>query len=252
MADYLSQDQRPISPQCSDLDPDFGLEYFAEPAFRIEDSSQLNPLCAGMENEVADFLAHAVSAVPHNLLRHTQRIFFHYHRNDQDGLYAALLDLFIALGCRGHRLRKRLLAGARDRLKKDCFARLERWLGSDFLPDWGELPPTRQSVLAPGIIGSTSLVRVSIGARDHDRDSLLEAREHIEYSQLDQARAVLEEALSEQPGRTDLHQELLLLYRATGDLDNFLRTRETLLQIVDALPEIWDDCELYLRKAHTS
>lgn len=252
MADYLSQDQRPISPQCSDLDPDLDLGYFAEPAFLIEDSPQLNVLCVGRENEVADFLAHCVSAVPNNLLRHTQRIFLHYHRNDQDGLYAALLDLFIALGRRGYRLRKRLLAGARDRLKKDCFARLERWLGSDFLPDWGELPPTQQSVLAPGIIGSTSLVRASIGARDQDRDPLLEAREHIEYSQLDQARAVLEEALFRQPGRTDLHQELLLLYRATGDLDNFLRTRETLLQIVDALPEIWDDCELYLRKAHTS
>jgi hypothetical protein len=92
---------------------------------------------------------------------------------------------------------------------------------------------------------------VSINTSGEDRDPLLEAREHIEYSQLAEARTVLEEALPRQPSRIELHAELLLLYRATGDLDNFLRTREKLQQVVDSLPAIWDDCERYLRKERT-
>jgi len=251
MADYLSQAQRPALPQYSKPKHDLELRHFAEPAFLIEDCPLLRPLCLGMENEVADYLAHSVAAVPDNLLRHTQRIFHHYNQDDQDGLYAALLDLFIALGHRGHTLRKRLLTGARNRLREDRYALLDRWLRSGRAPDWAELPPARQSVLTPGITGSLNLVRVSTNSSGEDRDPLLEAREHIEYSQLDQARTVLEEALIRQPARNDLQAELLLLYRAAGDLGNFLRTREKLQQVVDSLPAIWDDCERHLRKEHT-
>ncbi|MBP1149220.1 MULTISPECIES: type IV pilus assembly protein FimV [Methylocaldum] len=251
MVDYLSQAQRPALPRCGEAGPDVGPGNFAEPAFLIEDSLQPNPLCLGTENDVADYLAHSVSAVPDNLLRHTQRVLHHYHQNDRDGLYAALLDLFIALEHRGPSLRKRLLTGARDRLRKDCYARLDRWLECGNTPDWAELPPAGQSVLAPGVIGSLNLVQVSIDASDEERDPLVEAREHIEYSQIDQARAVLEGALFRLPERTDLLEELLLLYRATGDLDNFLHTREKLRAIMDPLPAIWDECERYLRKEHT-
>ncbi|HYE37695.1 hypothetical protein [Methylocaldum sp.] len=251
MADHLSQNQRPALSQCVEAEYGIEQENFAEPAFLIEGSPALNPPCPGMKNEVADYLAHSVAAAPDNLLRHTQRIFHHYGQNDHDGLYAALLDLFIASEDKGYALRRRLLTGARNRLRKDCYARLDRWLGSGRAPDWADLPQAPQSVLAPGITGSLSLVQVSNGTPGEERDPLLEAREHIEYSQLDQARAVLEDALPRQPGRADLHAELLLLYRATGDLDNFLRAREKLEQVVDTLPAIWDDCERYLRKEHT-
>lgn len=251
MADYLSQDQRPASPHCDETAHGLEPKHFTEPTFLIENSPALAPQCPGMENEMADYLAHAVAAAPGNLLRHTQRVFHHYGQNDQDGLYAALLDLFIALGHKGSVLRRRLLNGARNRLRKDCHTRLGRWLNSGCAPAWAELPPIRQSVLSPGITGSLNLVRVSVKPRLERRDPLLEAREYIEYSQLDQARAALEEALSRQPERAELHEELLHLYRATEDLDGFLSTREKLQQVVDSLPAIWDDCERYLRKERT-
>ncbi len=251
MADYLTQDQRPALPQCAETEHDLDLLDFAEPAFLIEESPELDPLCPGTADDIADYLAYSVAAAPDNLLRHTQRIFHHYRLNDYDGLYAALLDLFVALGQRGHELRRRLLNGARTRLRRDCYACLDHWLRSELVPHWNELPLVNRSVLTPGIVGLLDLVRVSVDTSDEDRDPLVEAREHIEYSQLDQARAVLEEALSRQPDRTDLQAELLLLYRATGDLDNFLRIRKKLQQIQDSLPTIWDDCERYLRRDHT-
>jgi hypothetical protein len=251
MADYLTQDQRPALPPWGETEHGLDLLDFAEPAFLIEESPELDPLCPGTADDIADYLAHSVAAAPDNLLRHTQRIFHHYRLNDHDGLYAALLDLFVALGRRGHKLRRRLLNGARNRLRRDCYARLDQWLRSELVPHWNELPLANRSVLTPGIVGLLDLVRVSVDTPDEDRDPLVEAREHIEYSQLDQARTVLEEALFREPQRTDLQTELLLLYRATGDLGRFLCTREKLQQIADSLPAIWDDCERHLRKDHT-
>ncbi|CAI8882498.1 type IV pilus assembly protein FimV [Methylocaldum szegediense] len=251
MADHLTQDQRPALPLCGDTERGLDLLDLAEPVFLIQDSPELDPLCPGTADVIADYLAHSVAAEPDNLLRHTQRIFHHYRQNDHDGLYAALVDLFIALGQRGHDLRRRLLNGVRHRLRKDYYARLDHWLRSGLAPHWHELLPVTRSVLTPGIVGLLDLVRVSVDTLDGSRDPLVEAREHIEYSQLDEAQTVLEEALANEPHRIDLQTELLLLYRATGNLDGFLRTREKLQQIVDSLPPIWDDCERHLRKDQT-
>lgn len=251
MADYLTQDLRPALPQCGDTERGLDLLDLAEPVFLIEDSPELDPLCSGTADAIADYLAHSIVAAPDNLLRHTQRIFHHYRQNDHDGLYAALLDLFIVLGQKGRELRSRLLNGARHCLRKDGYARLDHWLRSGLAPHWNELPLVNRSVLTPGITGLLDLVRVSVDILDGSRDPLVEAREHIEYSQLDQAQTVLEEALFCEPHRTDLQTELLLLYRATGDLDRLSRTREKLQQIADSLPAIWDDCERHLRKDQT-
>lgn len=210
-----------------------------ELGFRFDGLSALNPQIQIGSTLVADHLAHAIAASPSDLLRHTQRIYFFYERWDSDGLYSALLDLFIALGNKGSVLRKRLLNGARDRLLPEHSAALSRWL--EHGPPDGEkdLPPAEHSILSKGIVGVRELVRVVQAPKDTSRDPLLEAREYIEYFQIEEARSLLEAAILEQPEREELHTELVHLYEATRDTSGLQAMREKLSQIMPELPECW-------------
>ncbi|MFM8332904.1 MAG: FimV family protein [Candidatus Methylumidiphilus sp.] len=210
-----------------------------ELGFRFDELSALNPRIEAGPGRVADHLAHAVAAHPYNLLRHTQRVFFFYENFDSEGLYSALLDLFIALGDKGPVLRRRLLMGGRDRMLPEQFAALARWLAQGAPAEEKDLPFSAQSILSRGIVGVRHLVHVVNIDIDPNRDPLLDAREHIEYFQIEEARDLLEAAIFEQPGREELHIELAHLYLATRDRARFQAMREKLSQIMPTLPDCW-------------
>jgi hypothetical protein len=190
-----------------------------------------------VSQNLAEYLSFQVARSPHNLLRHTQRIFFHFGRDDGDGLYAALLDLFLALRGRGQALRSRLLGGSKARLAPDHFAALSRYLTEPV--EESAVPHTGMSVLTAGLTGILPLVRERKEGTQQGRDALIEAREHIDYFQLDAALQLLETAVLADPQRDDLQQELLALYLATNNMEGLRKTRQRLAEFLDPLPEQW-------------
>ncbi len=210
-----------------------------ELSFRFDELLALNPNTQVSDILMMEHLAHAIAAAPTNLLCHTQRVFFFYSNRNPEGLYSALLDLFIALDGKGAALRRRLLAGSRERLAPEHYGILSRWLEKGAPRDGEDLLPASQSILSEGITGEIKLVQVFYTENESQRDPLLEAREHIEYFQIEEARDLLETAILAQPEREELHLELIHLYQATRDTASMQAMREKLSQIMPHLPECW-------------
>jgi len=224
-------DSAATAPSIPDTDVELG--------FRFDQLLALHPDLQVSGLLVDEHLAHAVAADPANLLCHTQRVFFFYGNQDSDGLYSALVDLFIALGDKGPALRRRLLNGSRERLSPRHFRVLSRWLEQGAPSEANEPSLASQSVLSLGITGVRTLVQVFHTERESERDPLLEAREYIEYFQIEEAKSLLEAAIFEQPEREELHTELIHLYQATRDLASLQAMREKLSQTMTTLPECW-------------
>jgi hypothetical protein len=210
----------------------------AELVFGFDGMLALIPQFQVSSTVAAEYLAHAIAAEPSNLLCHTQRIYFFFTTVDNDGLYSALLDLFIALGGRGGALRKRLLSGSKSHLSSEQFRTLSRWLVQGAVAE-KDRPPATQSILSLGITGTRKLVQVYYAESETQRDPLIEAREYIEYFQIDEARDLLEAAIFMQPDREELHIELIHLYQATRDNAGLQAMREKLSQTMPRLPECW-------------
>jgi len=210
-----------------------------ELSFRFDQLLALHPDLQVSSLLMEEHLAHAVAADPANLLCHTQRVFFFYGNMDGDGLYSALVDLFIALDNKGAPLRRRLLKGSREQLSPRHFRILSGWLEQGAASQESDIALASQSVLSQGITGVRKLVQVFHAERDSQRDPLLEAREHIEYFQIEEAKSLLEAAIFEQPDREELHAELIHLYQATRDFASLQAMREKLSQTMITLPKSW-------------
>ena len=73
------------------------------------------------------------------------------------------------------------------------------------------------------------------------------ARDYIEYSQLDEAKHVLEMAILEQPERLEIHYELLTLYQSMRDSAGF---NQMLIQLTHAgidLIDEWTQLNIYFK-----
>lgn len=188
---------------------------------------------------LAAHLAHAVGRHPHDLKSHVARVYLHHRHKDEEGLYSALLDLFIALEGKGLPLRTRLLNGSRSQLSAPHYAALKQYLVTPIAET--NLPRGRTAVLPKGLTGFTRVVDEIVTVRETIRDPLIEAREFIEYFQLDDARLVLEDALLTSPEREDLQAELLELYRATDDHQQWQIMRNKLAHLLGTLPRDWSE-----------
>jgi hypothetical protein len=65
--------------------------------------------------------------------------------------------------------------------------------------------------------------------------------DYIEYSQLDEARKVLETAILKQADRVDITVELFQLYKSTQDHTNFQKIYRQICKIETPLRAYWDD-----------
>ena len=90
-----------------------------------------------------DYFLHQVSKKPTNLICHIQRIFFCYHENISEQLYASLLDFFLVLNGNGRDISSRMYHGSKSRLSsehkenlscllKGRIGRLDRLLGNRY------------------------------------------------------------------------------------------------------------------------
>jgi hypothetical protein len=215
-----------------------------EPVYLVSGSTELN-FPAECHGPLADHFCHCIVRDPSDLRSHVRRIVLEYEQGSPDGLYVALLDLFLALGGRGEGLRKRMLRFAKGRLDSGQYALLRESLakGLEGVP----VQFASGTMLGKGVEGRLDLARPSLERREKARDALLEAREYLEYSQLDEARNVLERALLQEPQRAELHLELLDIYRSTRDGDSFSRMSRSLEGVTIPVPEAWRELAEYFR-----
>lgn len=127
-----------------------------EPVFWLSGTTELR-FPVELHRPLADYFQHCITRQPSDLRSHVRRIFLAYEFESRADLYAALIDLFLALGRHGHPLRTRLLELAKPRLEEGQYAFLRQSLGTGL-----SISPACNvtgSLLSQGVAGHTNLIK---------------------------------------------------------------------------------------------
>lgn len=185
------------------------------------------------------YLGHRILQHPNELRSHIQRILLLVRRGDGASLYGAMLDLLIVLSEGGHALKRRMLDLAKPLLTRTSHTFLSRHLESGIRPCDPALARVRSSLLRVGFCGNDKLVRRVGDERQEKRDVLDEAREMVQFGQLDLALETLENSLLINPDQPEVARELLELYVRMGQDARLEAMREQMLINFGSLPEAW-------------
>lgn len=196
-----------------------------------------------------EYLGFQVIRTPKKLIHHIQRIFYCFQESLPDQLYASLLDLLIVLQGRGNEISLRMFNGSKSKLRPNDRELLEMFYRNKAKNE-SILPVNCFSVLARGLIGSSSLVLCHEKTNIDEHNPLMLARNYIEYSQLEEARDVLEKAVVDNPDNKLLHTELLDLYKSTHNLDAFRRVYKRLQIKKSSMLPIWEDFESLFKEVN--
>lgn len=188
--------------------------------FSLQKESSLWSSEVLLYSDFLEKLVFQISRKPRALLIHVQRIYYCFYAQLNEQLFAAIIDLLIVLNKRGLAISWRIVMGAKSQLTAEQFAILQRYL-RDANADVNSLVGNCYSVFTKGLTGISNMVHLVEQQDEDDYDPLAIARDHIEYSQLDEAINVLETAVLAQPTRLDFQEELLALYRSTRDASSF-------------------------------
>lgn len=127
--------------------------------FLIPQLSELRLRVGTSGNDTLEYLSHNVVRNPADLRNQVRRIILEYDTGRPEGLYAALVDLFITMDGRGGSLCNRMLEGSKSVLKPPQFKILADCLKRSFDPK--ELPAALDCVLGDGLIGKRELVKLA-------------------------------------------------------------------------------------------
>ncbi|MEZ5446776.1 MAG: hypothetical protein R3F45_13505 [Gammaproteobacteria bacterium] len=208
-----------IRPKTRAEHPDPWADVPFEPAFFSPGTRLLPSLpVTGWRQRYAEHLGFHVTARNRDLLAHVRRVLLWAAAGNRQAAYRALADLFQVLGTKGLELRKDILQRVAPVLSPTQVSSLRAQLAvTETVTSMFDLPTSR---FAP----KRSAKLVTLGARAHRtevgaRGPLGEAREYLENGQVEEARKVLEAALPLHAHDTDMHRELLEIYRRARDLD---------------------------------
>jgi len=216
------------------------LDSVRQAAFELSGVRRLRLDALEASNDTGTYLARQVARSPGDLCSHVQRINLFLQQGAGDEIYSALLDLFIALGPKGLPLRWRMLGTARHALSLEQFQALREGLEPG-IQAADAMPVGAGSMLSKGLTGSNRLVVNQTDTAEQQRDPLIEAREYLEYGQLEEARELLEQAVLKEPQRRDLQLELLEIYNYTRDETSFAAMRTRLEAMDVPLDDTWRD-----------
>jgi hypothetical protein len=193
-------------------------------------------------------LVYQISVKPSCLGAHVDRIYycFEHHLNEQ--LFGALVDLLIILNRRGAALSERMIKGTCSRLTVDDYQMLFSCYKCNF--ENIDVLNSRYSIFSKGLIATNLLVSYRNDDKETVYDPLKLARDCIEYSQLDNATRILEQAVLTDPERMEFHEELLLLYRSTHNISRFNRVHEDLSLKSISLPLGWRQLDEFFKGSH--
>ena len=213
-----------------------------EGAFVLEDFRKLR-LSLGIDAAKSYmYLSRQVQRWPKQLVLHVCRIECALRVNDQDAIYAAVLDLFYILEDKGHALRERMLCKASHHLSIVQQSALERGLNGQ-LSSQG-MPYSSCSVLHDGSNANSEENDFLLITKTHNQamtlDPLDTARLCLEAGQIEQAQEILESQLEVETERAEIRRDLLEIYCATRDTAGFMNSYQ-LLQIRGCLDQSWID-----------
>ncbi|GAB6141981.1 hypothetical protein JCM14076_27100 [Methylosoma difficile] len=234
-------------------DSDESADNYSVPCFGLQDL-ETEFLWSSKMLERSDYLEKLVLRLarkPNRLVLHVQRILYCYHSDLNEQLFAALIDFLVILNRRGKAISYRMVFGSRTRLKSVQLKVFKNYL-SDQNYDPSLLPGNSYTIFTRGMIGTSNLIMMSKPQRVSNYDPLDLAHDHIEYSQLDDAKRVLEQGILNDPDRLVLHQELLYLYQLTNDAAGFKRMYKHLTQQGLATPDKWSSLENHFEKAQAN
>jgi hypothetical protein len=208
---------------------------------------QLNLQWLSTHPDILNFLVAGISKQPRNLVTHVQRICLCYQRNLSDHLYGAMVDLFAVLDGHADDFCGRLLDKVLHKLNASHAYLLNQYLHDK---DIVTLYMVQNSfvVLGKGLLGTSQFMTKLTEQDTHDaiiHDPLVLARDYIEYSQFEEAKAVLEYAISQTPTHKELHLDLLELYKSLQDIQGFLAISDLLAQQGNPFPELWSELNAY-------
>jgi hypothetical protein len=190
-------------------------------------------------NDILEKLVFRVARKPKDLMSHLQRIYYCFYKDLNDQLFAAIVDLMVVLNKRGQSISWRVLIGAKSHLDVEQFKQLK-----DYLKDEHSrailLKGNQYSIFSKGILGMNIMINYLDNTNKFDHDPLEIALDHIEYSQLEEAKHVLEKAIMQQPTRLELHYELLALYQSTRDPEGFTKMFDELKQSSFDIIDEWN------------
>jgi hypothetical protein len=228
-------EQKHVTTQISDMD------FPWEGAFVLEDFRSLRLSLGVNAARCYSYLGRQIQRWPKELAFHVCRIECALLLNNEDAVYAAVLDLFYILDAKGNALRQRVLGKVSHHLSIAQQSALERCLNGQ-LPS-RNLPYSSRSVLHEGMHPSEKNALL-LPTTDNNQSSVLDpvntARLCLESGQLEQAQKILESQLAIEPEREEIRQDLLEIYCATRDEANFMASYQ-LLQVRGLLDDSWKD-----------
>lgn len=190
-------------------------------------------------------LVYLIARKPKCLINHVQRIYHCFRSNLHEQLFAAIVDFLVVLNQRGQDISWRMVLGTKSHLKPEQFELFCSYLRAPET-ETRYLPGNQYSIFAKGFLGVNKMIsQVEKFDENNDDDPLMIARDHIEYSQLGEAKMVLERAIIENPERQDLQMELLELFKSTRDFDGFQQMLTELTQLSDNIANEWNQLNNY-------
>ncbi len=191
-----------------------------------------------------DKLVFKIARKPNFLISHIQRIYYCFHEDKEEQLFAALVDFLFILNKRGEAISWRMLMGVKSRLHPERFLQLKNYLKNE-QAEPNLLVGNHYSILTRGFIGGNKLVIQHKPTDQSTYDPLALARDYIEYSQLEEAKKLLERALLEEPARLEIHHELLSLYRSMRDHEGFYDMFKQVARLGIVMNEEWVETNTY-------
>ncbi len=205
--------------------------------------------CARSYERDLERLVYRVSGNPRCLSTHVERIYFCFENQLNEQLFGALVDLLITLNTCGQALSERMITGSRKKLTENQFQTLVNHFKCGSV-NIDLLPFNRFSIFTKGLHSAAIMVQLVEDSYEDAHDPLMLARAFIEYSQLENATQILEQAILGQPERMELHDELILLYRSTRNEIGFNLFYEELSRKNMNLPSEWNQLNDFFKGRH--
>ncbi len=199
--------------------------------------------------KIIDFMAQQIVRKPGNLQLHLNRIYFYQQQSDANGVYGALLDLFIVLQEKGQPLRQRLLKKYYAELTAEQQSILSNWLAGK-RDENAPCPAVKESRLSDGRTGTSGVLaaKEKPSGQAQTRDVVEDARDLIDSGQVGEATVLLKKALLVNPQREEISRELMLIYRHSHNLQAVEKILQSTKNLPLALQPQWRELSAELQK----
>lgn len=185
------------------------------------------------------YYSHHISRFPLDLRAHAQRLFLAMDNDMEHLLAAAMQDLFIALDDNGFALKDSLLKLSKPKLIDEDVQHFETWLANNTRSQFKAMQGSVLDKGLPGKVEKLVTFEQTQAEQPQYNNVIEEANAYLEYGQVEEAQALLEETLQGNKYDEDIAFELLNIYQYTRDRAAFEATTKQLLNADVELSDTW-------------